>query len=490
MKNLSVLILALLCIQHSKAQQLIIKSDQQLLKGDMADTLVVKEATSDISIRIILTISEATVDTYVTADNLDMGSAGLPADYDYNVALPNVYHFNHSNNFTNIITVNIKTDTEKEKDEYAELDFKWPSLLIKNKELHKILYIKIIDKESKAETDTKGTVVNAESAIIHPDASNTNKYELIQFTDFIGFDNDKPNGRLQQEFRFKWGIAKNWRGDKNKWQWQFLRSVIFPDILLNRIDKSQKEETYNYPAYIKNSPNPDSSAPKFTTMDIWKYSNLRIGFRAILLALQKENFRFHIQGGIQLIRNRPFVDTSSAQNGQTDSSIFRPTFSVAYSAEIYGKTLLSQKESLNMDFTAGVMFLYLHDSYYKQYDAAMVDQYDRAGTLLAVDYPRKKVKPIYNFSCRLMKNIGKEKDDYIYFRANYMFQTGTYNPVIRRITNTGNIIYGMSETRRFYNHFLQMQLGISLDLKKLFQNTPDDKKDEKGKSGAISDSNQ
>ncbi len=456
------------------AQNLIFKCDEKMFAGENEILLIVKEGTKDTSIRLELKIENTDKEVTVMVNDFKRNTATFADDYYYTIPniLPAALVFNQDSNMQQVIILTIKNDAITEQTEYAELHFKWRSLTEKDKEYHKVLKLKIIDISKKIHNSEKKDTEKR-----HTDVSNINKMELSQFTDFIGFDNDKPNGRLQQEFRFKWAIAKTWHGRKDGWQYQFLRSVLLPDILINRIDKSQKEETYNYPAYLRKSANPDSSAPKFTTMDIYKYSNFQIGMRAIFLALKKDNFRFHIQGGIKLIRNKPFADTSTVQGGKTDSAIFRPTYSVAYTAEVYGKTTLSEEGALNMEFNAGIMWLHLKDSYYRQYDAAVIDPYNKATVLLPVSYPSKHVRPIYMFSVRLTKELSKEKDHYIYFRCNYMYQKGKYNTVEKRITNTGIITYKTNpEPVKFYNHFMQLQLGFSLDLKDLFQKKPAEKK--------------
>ena len=68
-----------------------------------------------------------------------------------------------------------------------------------------------------------------------------------------------------------------------------------------------------------------------------------------------------------------------------------------------------------------------------------------------------------------------------------MYQTGEYFPVYKRTINTGEVIYQKSNAAtRFYNNFLQIQVGISLDLNDLLKpgGHRDDKKD---KRSSISD---
>lgn len=88
------------------------------------------------------------------------------------------------------------------------------------------------------------------------------------------------------------------------------------------------------------------------------------------------------------------------------------------------------------------------------------------------------------FSFRLIKNIGTDKDHFAYLRGSWMYQTGKYFPVRKRTSNTGETIYQRSnEPVRFYNNFLQIQAGISIDVDDLFKS----KKNEKSDSPAISD---
>jgi hypothetical protein len=483
-------IISLLFYIQANSQQLAVQllSDGAAIRSSAdEDIITVQEGAADIKIRVQITDSKNAV--IVTATDPLGNTATQGVDYTCNFGVPPVplvfYNFNlaPASFMMESFTITIPADGVTESPEHFELHFTWPNALDAAKPHHRVLKVKIFDQSVK-----KSHIAGYEKPVtskLHRDHSNSNKSEYIQFTDFTGFDNDRPNGRLQTELRFKWGIAKNWRGREGGWQYQFLRAVIFPDILFNRIDKSQKEEAYDYRTYIKGPPNQDSLAPKFATMDIWKYSNFQVGGRLVLLTLKKENFRLQLQGSIRLIRNRPFVDTTISQSGKTDSSIFRSTYSVSYSAELYGKTLLDAKKHINLDFTAGIMLLYLRDSYYEQYDAAAIDQFNRATVLLPVRYPSQRVRPIYNFSFRLSKNVGEDKDHFVYLRTNWMYQTGKYNPVYKRVDNAGQTVYQVSnEPRRFYNNFLQVQAGISLDIKTLFQ-----KSEKKDGAGQISDSN-
>ena len=187
-----------------------------LLKGDLRDTVVIKEGKTDKTVRIKLQITKTNKDVLLKVDDLLQNNAEKDIDYSFADALPRKYSFTASNNMTNIIILTVKANTNKKEEVFAELDLKWASLTEENKMLHKILVIKIIDADIKESAIAEAE--KPEDPYKHKDNSNGNKHEYIQYTDFAGFDNDKPNGRLQSELRFKWGIAKTWHGQEGKFQ--------------------------------------------------------------------------------------------------------------------------------------------------------------------------------------------------------------------------------------------------------------------------------
>ncbi len=87
----------------------------------------------------------------------------------------------------------------------------------------------------------------------------------------------------------------------------------------------------------------------------------------------------------------------------------------------------------------------------------------------------------------MTKNIGTGEDYYAYLRGSWIYLTGPYFPVYKRITNICEVIYQKSrEATRFYNNFLQIMADVSLDLHDLFM--PDEgKANKKDKSFSISD---
>jgi hypothetical protein len=143
--------------------------------------------------------------------------------------------------------------------------------------------------------------------------------------------------------------------------------------------------------------------------------------------------------------------------------------------EIYAKTIGRDKKSVKGELNVGVMWIKLKDSYYEQYDAAVVDPFDRTTRFLPVsELSNRNVKPMYSFSFRVLKPLSESESNVVFFRINYFLQFGKYkfaeapspNPVI--------------QTKSFYNHYLQLQLGVALGLDDLFKDPS------KQKSAAIS----
>lgn len=305
------------------------------------------------------------------------------------------------------------------------------------------------------------------------DSTNTVKYEVNQFTDFLGFDNQKPNGLLQQEFIFKFPLVKTKTGNCSsaKVFFQPFRSVVF-HALLNRIDKTNASQEYPVGTTLPNNPanlnNLDSIRPYLTTMDIFRYSNLQIGLKLNMVTFHIGNFRLSAEYEFNLLRNKPYyADTIKFGNASFTRDQVRAVYSFAHKIGLFGNTAKLMDNQFKVSFNAGAMFIRLRDSYYKQYDAAVIDPVDRVTTLLSATdvYAKNRAKPIWYFSGMLSKYWGEKNKNSIFFRVNYFYQTGKF----RRYGGSNDLSNFDPKAfydTRFYNHFLQLQLGIALDLNK------------------------
>lgn len=335
---------------------------------------------------------------------------------------------------------------------------------------------------SDSNLNIKANAVKKSSERIY-DSSNTNKLEFVQFTDFLGFENDRPNGLLQQEFRFKWALNRRMRPIGNRGVYtQFFRSLVFPDILLNRIDKSKQELDYSYTKSLPGTLGKDSGIKKLTTMDILRYTNFQVAARLVIFALHTKHYRVHLQTGARLFRNRPFY-TDTVKTGIDSGKVrsdFRAIYSLAPNIEVYAKVLNIEETGVYMDMILGVMQLRLLDSYYAQYDAAVVDEFNRATTIIPVTtFPKRRPSPIWYISTRLAKDWGEENSNSIFFRVNYYRQTGEHNVIVRQPPSPQPPVFSKE---KFHNHFMQLQLGVSLGLDNLFKPKGEQKQDGKKSS--------
>jgi hypothetical protein len=304
------------------------------------------------------------------------------------------------------------------------------------------------------------------------DKTNVTRKELTQYTDFLGFGNDRPNGILQQRFLFKWPLNKHYHQLGNA-QFAFFRSIILPNILFNRIDKAKSDSSVLYPVkYVIRSRDSAGTitrdtalSPSVGTFDIMRYASLKIESKLVLASLKIDNTRiyFDIQGGI--LRNR-IVDTLSKRK---PDSTFQERFIYThyYGFEIYVKSLLDDKD-LNIELEAGYNRYIVKDNYFKQYDMYQMDNDGRRSLGLPIGKTFKRMSaPIWFGSITLRKDWGKEdnadKKNSAFFRMAYSFQNDAYNkPVPNR---------PKEYTReKLYNHYLQLQLGLSLSLDKIFSN--------------------
>lgn len=310
-----------------------------------------------------------------------------------------------------------------------------------------------------------GSSTSATNSVWEEDTTNTIKTEFVQYTDFLGFGNDRPNGLLQQQFLFKWPLIKKQYSLSKNFKIQFLRSILLPNILFNRIDKASDKNSLLSPISYTISQIDSSGAIKDTSLspvlssfDLLRYNSLKLEARIILLAVTINNTRIHlqIQGG--LMRNK-VQDTVTSKE-----SIEKPIYSFTSGMSIYAKSLLDVKKQINIIIEAGYNRIKLNDNFFKQYDVYKLDLNEKKSIAFptAESYNRNS-KAIYYGSITLTKDWGKESKNSLFFRALYNYQSGTYR-FYRK--DRPDIV----TEERYYNHFLQFHLGVSLGFEKLFTN--------------------
>lgn len=318
------------------------------------------------------------------------------------------------------------------------------------------------------------------------DSFNTLKYDIVQYSDIAGINNDRPNGLLQYQGLIKVPISqKKWvRKGQSGYSIQIFRSVLF-DATLNRIDKSKDEIDYNYTTFLlQNNTAKQSSQPWLATTDLWRYSNLHVGFRLVPINIETQHFRVQFQVGSRLLKSRPFSTdtiTSGPDSGKVKSD-FRSVYSNANFMEVYIK-MLKPESNVDLSLTAGVRGIRLLDSYYEQFDILQQDPFQRTTALAKINSKRRGA-PIYYASFQIGVLIGEERTVSTFLRVNYSLQKGNYLKPLSNVVDGRPVTY---EERKFYNNFFQVHLGTTVELSKLFENI--NKKPEAkngGKEGMIS----
>jgi hypothetical protein len=311
------------------------------------------------------------------------------------------------------------------------------------------------------ETGKPPKIKNKNSWQCENDESNTQKTEIIQYTDFLGFGNDRPNGLLQQQFLFKWPINKKQISVSKNIKIQFLRSVLLPNILFNRIEKAKDDSSLLHPIgytirQIDNTTRDTALSPVASTFDIIRYNTFKIESKIVLLAIQIHNTRIYFDYQLGLLRNK-IKDT-------TGSKTERFIYSFQSGWSVYIKSLLDQKTKLNIEVEAGLNHVTLKDNFFKQYDVYATDNDGKKSIAFpASEKFNKTSRPIYYGIITLRKDWGQDSKNSVFFRFKYQNQNGLYKFYAKE--RPGNI-----KEESFSNHFLQINLGISLGLEKLFSN--------------------
>jgi hypothetical protein len=307
------------------------------------------------------------------------------------------------------------------------------------------------------------------------DTSNIFRSEITQFTDFNGFDNQKPNGLLQEELVLKFPLAKNRRhldsteGHKDTY-YQYFRSVVFTG-LFNRIDKTKSLQEYPIGATLPYNPNNKDSIQNYlTTMDIFKYSNLQLGINFNVLTFHTGKFRINFDYEFGVLRNKPyFADTVRILDTFFAKNELRNIYSFVHKFEFYANNSQLIGKDFGASFNGGIMLIRLKDSYYKQFDATSVDAFDRIAGLLPANENRT-ARPIWFFTGTFKKLWGENNKSVTFLRISYNYQTGKYTTYTGdpKLTN-GNFDPAKFRPAKFYNHFLQLQLGVTLDINKILE---------------------
>lgn len=284
------------------------------------------------------------------------------------------------------------------------------------------------------------------------DATNTIKTEFVSYTDLKGFDPDAPNGLAQNQFLFKWPIEKHWVVNHEKFKLQYLRSFLFPNFLLNRIDKTNDVLLYktrfdsldtNNNGIVDSFPLKDRNVNSF---DVIKYSNMVLNGKLTLITIKLPKSRVMFEYDLTVYRMR--VDTSKI--GKT----FDPIYAISHGPHLFFET---GDEALPTAFQLRVIFGYevlrIRSNTFSQVDG--ISSSVQSDTLFSKTpfYPYvKKSSKIWALSARLSRSISKDDKTSIFFRFNLSWQKIKNNNLI-----TPNIV-------KSFNQYAQFQLGLNLDI--------------------------
>lgn len=441
MRSLSILMLISIIVVQASAQDLSFSVAQKKFEIKN-DTLLIEKKSGNLSFSIIYTITgtDKPVSLKITE-----GKSSTSAFSSIVSRLPASVRFNTSDGYSGKVDFNT-TMENLSGDQVLELVFHWPDFLKKSQQKEKKLIIKIHKK--KKEYDWA------------PDPTNTPKLEWIQYTDFLGINSDRPNGVIQQQLLFKWPLMKTYLKRSEKFKVQFLRSVLLPNILLNRIDKAKDDSSILAPLgrTIITSPAPDTIANVVGTFDLMRYANTLFGSSLNLLTFHIDKTRLYFNYDVGLLRNRIYDTISQAR------PVARPIYSILTGWHVYVKSVLDPKTELNIEAEIGANKVHLKDNFFEQYD---IYGYDN-GPVNSIRFPvkrqgeRNNSRPVWYSSVKLSKDWGKESTNYIFFRLKYQWQSGKYNFVYKDAPDEIN-------QQEFNNHFMQVNLGLSLGLEDLFK---------------------
>lgn len=432
------------CITHSQELSIAVAANKYKVQKD---TITVERKTKEVSFTITYTITGTNRPVSVNMEE-GPGSTLKASDIVTGGGLRKSARNFSQPDYSDKIDIKIPAGATYEKDEYTEIVFTWADMLNTNTSKTKKLVIK---------THTRKDFEWVE------DKTNTPKLEFIQYTDFLGINSDKPNGVFQQQLLFKWPIFKSYWKLDDKFKVQFLRSVLLPNILMNRIDKAKDDSSILVPLGKSVVMNPNSSVADTLnnvvgSFDLIRYANTVIESSINLLTLHIDSTRVYVSYDFGLLRDRIYDTISQAR------PVSRPIYSYITGWHIYTKSALDPKASLNIEVEAGLRRVHLQDNFFEQYDVYAYEN----GNTKSIQFPIRTArdknisKPIYHASVKLSKDWGKESTNYVFLRLKYQWQRGQYNFIFKDQPN-------LLRRQDYSNHFFQVNLGLSLGLEDLFK---------------------
>lgn len=435
------LVVAALFIFHSTMAQKIVVNNPVIIKWPAMSS----SATESLNIYLV-----GTTDTFqVTVAYNGEGSAQIGKDFD----------------FTRMVAANVTTQTSVNV-----------TIRRQDKIKRKTIVLDIAAKGKDSTLHAKMEIVltdNPERESTHPiDTSNTAKFEFVNYTDFKGFDQDQPNGTAQSQFLFKIPINHRMLQWKNgSTSLQFFRSAIFPNLLFNRIDKTNQGVTQQL---SKNNYGDSSSfSTVISSFDFITNSNFILNAKLSVITLMRPHSRLQLQlnGSLYKIKvdSMEIPGTAMSDSVSKVSVGFNPIYATGFGAELYYDTHYEADEfPFNFRFIGGVQWIKMRSSDYTQADVAPTyPDNSRKSAVLIDPNTGKASAPIFTLSAMIRKNLDLKQsggeDHYLFFRYNYSWQRFKAGvPIANRP--------GVYETKRLYNNFSQFQLGIDLNFDSFFKN--------------------
>lgn len=451
-----------------------IRSNAQALKIE-SSSLEVDQGSKQQTVKLKVISLDKSREIYVSILDLGEGSAVPGRDYSIQAphSLKSTFTLNRDYDFS-IVNIDILAQAECKSianDIILRLRFCYSG---NNNFADSILQIKIThdclkknarneDEETHKRDEENHKIFGAMGRI---DSTNTNKTEFCQYTDFLGFGNDKPNGIIQEEFLFKWALVKREFKISDNVYFQPFRSILLPSILFNRIEKGKDTSSLLYPVgYSISSVAEDPSGKKDTTLspvmssfDIMRYTSLKLEGKIVLMALRIKNARIYLDFNGSLIRNQ-ITDTIINKNFTRSIYSFGSGLSIYVKSPIH----LNTDSSFNIEAELGYYKLKLLDNYFKQYDVYALDNQGKKTIAFPIGESFNRAsKPIWFTSIRLSKEWGKTSKNSVFVRFVYNFQKGSYSYYTKENTKVNS--------RTYYNNFMQIHLGVNLPIDGLFHN--------------------
>jgi len=285
-----------------------------------------------------------------------------------------------------------------------------------------LAHVGLAQQKEPEKSDSSSVPKNSPTAPAAPPDGSSNELDSSYFyiraySDFVGLQDDQPNGLLQTEFFFDWNLRLNYDSAKAL---VFFYNLVLPEVGILKLDEKER--------YLPVLYGETTNRTMLNATDLVKYANLRLAAKLNILKLKLNSL------------NRLYLDGYAVhyRTGITDSTRKEPES--IFNTFGAGGNILFRSYKKNTKFRLDLMYsLFWLKSTSNRYDLVSSSA-DAESTVMTDDQVSNDTSPLSNLSIQ----VAFEGKTHSFLRFSYT-----------------NNWFTFGKSPDFYNGFWQVQIGVS-----------------------------